>query len=168
RLASHPHFNWRYLVRAAMNLALTFQKVHERGYVVGDVNDQGVLVTGNAVVALVDCDSFQVRDPRSGRVFRCTVGTSLFTPPELAGCSFANVDRTQTHDLFGLAVVIYQFLMGCHPFQVKVAASDDVVSIEDCIRRGLYPDITPGAMQSPVSPPLYLLPRSTRALFRAA
>lgn len=168
RLTSHPHFNWRYLVRAAMNLALTFQKVHERGYVVGDVNDQGVLVTGNAVVALVDCDSFQVRDPRTGRVFRCTVGTSLFTPPELAGCSFATVDRTPTHDLFGLAVLIYQFLMGCHPFQVKITASDDDVSIEDCIKRGLYPDIAPGAAQSPVSPPLYLLPRSTRALFRAA
>src|SRR5215471_11243223 len=60
RLQTHAHFNWRYLVRAAMNLALTFQKIHESGYVVGDVNDQGVLVTGNAVVALVDCDSFQV------------------------------------------------------------------------------------------------------------
>jgi DNA-binding helix-hairpin-helix protein with protein kinase domain len=168
RLQTHAHFNWRYLLRAAMNLALTFQKVHDSGYVVGDVNDQGVLVTGNAVVALVDCDSFQVQDPASGRVFRCTVGTSLFTPPELAGCSFATVDRTQAHDLFGLAVLIYQFLMGCHPFQVKVASAEDIVSIEDCIRRGLYPDLAPAAAQSPVSPPLYILPRSTRALFREA
>jgi len=166
RLASHPHFNWRYLLRAAMNLALTVQKVHDGGYVIGDVNDQGVLVTGNAVVALVDCDSFQVRDRTSGRTFRCTVGTSLFTPPELAGCSFANVDRTTSHDLFGLAVLVYQFLMGCHPFQVKTA--EDVASIEDCIKRGLYPDLAPAVAQSPIAPPLYVLPRSTRALFRAA
>ena len=168
RLQTHAHFNWRYLLRAAVNLALTFQKIHESGYVVGDVNDQGVLVTGNAVVALVDCDSFQVRDPASGRVFRCTVGTSLFTPPEIAGYSFATIDRTETHDLFGLAVLIYQFLMGCHPFQVKVASTEDIVSIEDCIKRGLYPDLAPAASQSPVAPPLYILPRSTRALFRAA
>ena len=168
RLARHAHFNWRYLVRASMNLALTFQHVHESAYVIGDVNDQGVLVTGNAVVALVDCDSFQVSDPSTGRVFRCTVGTSLFTPPELAGCNFADVDRTHTHDLFGLAVLIYHFLMGCHPFQVKVASAEDVISIEECMNRGLYPDLTPTAMQSPVSPPLYILPRSTRALFRAA
>ncbi|HUL74115.1 MAG TPA: hypothetical protein VLT86_13495 [Vicinamibacterales bacterium] len=168
RLARHAHFNWRYLVRAAMNLALTFQNLHESGYVIGDVNDQGVLVTGNAVVALVDCDSFQVTDPATGRVFRCTVGTSLFTPPELLGCSFAAVDRTETHDLFGLAVLIYQFLMGCHPFQVKMASVEDVVSIEDCIARGLYPDLAPAVTPSPVAPPLYILPRSLRALFRAA
>lgn len=171
RLASHPHFNWRYLLRAAMNLALTVQKVHDGGYVIGDVNDQGVLVSGNAVVALVDCDSFQVCDPASSRMFRCTVGTSLFTPPELAGCSFANVDRTAAHDLFGLAVLIYQFLMGCHPFQVKTTAvesTEDAASIEDCIKRGLYPDLAPAVAQSPIAPPLYVLPRSARALFRAA
>jgi DNA-binding helix-hairpin-helix protein with protein kinase domain len=168
RLASHPYFNWRYLLRAAMNLALTVQKVHDSGYVIGDVNDQGVLVTGNAVVALVDCDSFQVRDQASGRTFRCTVGTSLFTPPELAGCSFSNVDRTQMHDLFGLGVLVYQFLMGCHPFQVKTTPIEDVASIEDCIKRGLYPDLATAVAQSPVAPPLYVLPRSARALFRTA
>ncbi len=168
RLASQPGFNWRYLVRAAMNLSLTFQKVHDSGYVVGDVNDQGVLVTESAVVALVDCDSFQVTDPRTGQVFRSTVGTSLFTPPELMGRSFAAIDRTQNHDLFGLAVIIYQFLMGCHPFQVKLPAGQDMFEIEDCIKRGLYPDVAPAAAQSPASPPLYVLPRTTRALFRAA
>jgi len=94
RLTTYPHFNWKYLVRAAMNLSLAVQNVHASGYVIGDVNDQGVLVADNAIVALVDCDSFQVSDPASGRVFRCTVGTGLFTPPELTGRSFASVDRT--------------------------------------------------------------------------
>ncbi len=116
----------------------------------------------------MDCDSFQVRDPVSGRVFRSTVGTSLFTPPELAGRSFADVDRTETHDLFGVAVLIYQFLMGCHPFQVKVPSADDGLSIEDTIKRGWYPDIAPAVAQSPLAPPLYVLPRNVRALFRAA
>lgn len=170
RLATNPHFNWKYIVRAAMNTALAFQKVHEGGYVIGDVNDQGVLVAANALVALVDCDSFQVDDPKTGRIFRCPVGTGLFTPPELGSCSFANVDRTPNHDLFGLAVMVYQFLMGCHPFQVKLsnAVHEDAIAIEDCIKRGLYPDAVGTVAQSPVSPPIGVLPPRTRALFRAA
>ena len=168
RLVANPHFTWRYLVRAAMNLALTFQKVHAAGYVIGDVNDQGVLVSDSALVSLVDCDSFQVSDPRTGRTFRCPVGMSLYTPPELIGCRFSQVDRTPNHDLFGLAVIVYQFLMGCHPFQVKVADADDVVAIEDAIGRGLYPDVAGAPAPSPVSPPIGILPESTRSLFRQA
>ena len=170
RLATSPHFNWKYIVRAAMNMALAVQKVHDGGYVIGDVNDQGILVAPNALVALVDCDSFQVADPKTGRVFRCPVGTGLFTPPELGGFNFATIDRTPNHDLFGLAVIVYQFLIGCHPFQVKLADGlhDNAVAIEDCIRRGLYPDVVDSVSTSPVSPPLEILPHSTRVLFRAA
>lgn len=168
RLVANPHFTWKYLVRAAMNLALTFQKVHEGGYVIGDVNDQGVLVADNALVSLVDCDSFQVTDPQTGRVFRCPVGMSLYTPPELVGCRFSEIDRVQNHDLFGLAVIVYQFLMGCHPFQVKVADADDAMAIEDAIVRGLYPDLAGVSAQSPVAPPIEILPASTRSLFRLA
>jgi DNA-binding helix-hairpin-helix protein with protein kinase domain len=168
RLLTNPHFNWKYLVRAAMNMSLAFQKVHEGGYVIGDVNDQGVLIATNALAALVDCDSFQVRDPATGRVFRCPVGIGMFTPPELVGCNFANFDRTQNHDLFGLAVLVYQLLMGCHPFQIKAADGEDAIPIEDCIKRGLYPDVAPAARLSPVSPPLDVLPPTTRALFKDA
>lgn len=168
RLRTNPHFNWKYLVRAAMNMSLAFQNVHEGGYVIGDVNDQGVLVAPNALVALVDCDSFQVIDPESGRVFRCPVGMGLFTPPELAGCSFPAVDRTEHHDRFGLAVIVYQFLMGCHPFQVQSSAAHEATAIEDCIRRGLYPDVVDAVRPSPVSPPLDVLPPDARALFQAA
>ena len=90
-----------------------------------------------------------------------------FTPPELTGCSFATVDRTHNHDVFGLAVIVYQLLMGCHPFQVKATGNDDAPTIEDSIRRGAYPDVAP-VQASPVSPPIDVLPASTRALFRAA
>jgi len=77
--------------------------------------------------------------PATARVFRCTVGTGLFTPPELAGRSFASVDRTEAHDRFGLAVLIYQFLMGCHPFQIKAPGAEDVCTIEDAIARATVP-----------------------------
>jgi len=168
RLASHPHFNWKYIVRAAMNTALAVQRVHDAGYVIGDVNDQGILVAPNAIVALVDCDSFQVTDPITRRIYRSKVGVGAFTPPELAGCNFGDVDRTANHDRFGLAVMIYQFLMGSHPFQVRVSESTEAVAIEDCIVRGFYADVVDAADRSPVSLPLDVLPPRTRTLFRAS
>jgi DNA-binding helix-hairpin-helix protein with protein kinase domain len=182
RLVANPRFTWRYLVRAATNLAAVVEALHAAGCVMGDVNDQGVLVSDTALVTLVDCDSFQIADPETGRVFRSTVGTGAFTPPELAGCRFDGVDRTPDHDRFGLAVVIYQFLMGCHPFQVTVEQAgpiekidgdkgDDpveVAALEDAIRQGLYADSNDTVEPPPMSPPLALLPDSTRALFRAA
>jgi DNA-binding helix-hairpin-helix protein with protein kinase domain len=168
RLVVSPHFTWRYLVRAAMNVAVAVQHVHDAGYVIGDVNDQGVLVADNALTSLVDCDSFQVREPATGRVFRCPVGTGAYTPPELRGCRFAEVDRTTRHDQFGLAVLIYQFLMGCHPFQVRRADEDDAIALEDAIARGLYAGAGPEDERPPVSPPIDLLPHGLRDLFRIA
>ena len=168
RLVVSPHFTWRYLVRAAMNVAVAVQHVHDAGYVIGDLNDQGVLISDHALASLVDCDSFQVLDPASGRVFRCPVGTGAYTPPELAGCRFADVDRTARHDQFGLAVLLYQLLMGCHPFQVRRADDDDGIAIEDAIARGQYADAGPGVERAPVSPALDVLPPDVRRLFRLA
>jgi DNA-binding helix-hairpin-helix protein with protein kinase domain len=106
-----PLFNYRYLIRTAHNLAAAVRALHARGYVIGDVNESNILVTDTALVTLVDTDSFQVREPHNGVVYRCSVGKPEFTPPELQGCPFAQVDRAPEHDLFGLAVLIFQLLM---------------------------------------------------------
>jgi DNA-binding helix-hairpin-helix protein with protein kinase domain len=50
---------------------------------VGDINPGNVVVSQQAVVKLIDSDSFQVA--LDGRVFRCEVGVAHFTPPELQG-----------------------------------------------------------------------------------
>jgi hypothetical protein len=112
-----PLFNYLYLHRAARNLAAAVAALHERGYVIGDVNESNIFVAETALVALVDTDSFQVCDPNNHDVYRCTVGKLEFTPPELQGKNFAEIDREPFHDLFGLAVLIFQLLMeGTHPF----------------------------------------------------
>ncbi len=112
-----PLFNYQYLLRAARNLAAAFGALHASGYCVGDVNESNILVSDTALVTVVDTDSFQVRDPNSEVVYRCPVGKPEFTPPELQNKTFAQCDRLVEHDLFGLAVLIFQFLMeGTHPF----------------------------------------------------
>ncbi len=107
--------DWRFLVRVATNLARAFATVHESSTVIADVNHGGVLVGQDARVRLIDCDSFQVFDGAKNHL--CEVGVPTFTPPELQGLLFANIVRTENHDNFGLAILIFLILfMGRHPF----------------------------------------------------
>lgn len=117
--------DWRFLIRAATNIAQAFGAVHSAGCVIGDVNHGGVLVGQDATVTLIDCDSFQVEV--GGRRFLCKVGVETFTPPELQGRSFENVVRTANHDDFGLAVMIFLLLfMGRHPFSGRFSGGGDM------------------------------------------
>ncbi len=135
-----PLFNYLYLHRTARNLAAAMGALHARGYCIGDVNESNILASNTALVTLVDTDSFQVPDPRTGIVYRCPVGKSEFTPPELQGKSFTNLDRTPEHDLFGLAVLIFQLLMeGTHPFSGIFQGPGDPPSYEARIAAGHFP-----------------------------
>ncbi|HEU4561459.1 MAG TPA: hypothetical protein VFS20_26635, partial [Longimicrobium sp.] len=94
RRATAAAFHFGMLHRAGRNLAAAFDALHAAGYLVGDVNESNILVhPADASVTLVDADSFQVRDPEAGTIFRSRVGKAEFTPPELQGVSFTDVDR---------------------------------------------------------------------------
>ena len=80
------------------------------------MNHSNILVSETAMATLVDTDSFQVRDLH-GKFYRCPVGTKEFTPREMQGKRFSDIDRGPEQDLFGLGVLIFQLLMeGTHPF----------------------------------------------------
>lgn len=135
-----PLFNYLYLHRTARNLASAVRAVHNRGYVIGDLNEMNILVTDTALVTLVDCDSFQVRDVQSHTVHRCPVGRPEFTPPELQGKTFRELDRHPEHDLFGLGVLIFQLLMeGTHPFAGVYTGEGEPPPYEARIMRGDFP-----------------------------
>ena len=139
RRTTYPLSNYFYLHRTARNLASAVRALHQRGYVIGDVNESNILVTETALVTLVDTDSFQVRDPLSGEVFRCSVGKMEFTPPELQGQTFSEIERKPEHDLFGLGVLIFQLLMeGTHPFAGIYAGSGDPPAYDERIREGHF------------------------------
>src|SRR5262249_29345713 len=95
RAQQAPLFHYGYLMRTARNLAAAVVALHERGYIVGDLNESNLLVTNQALVSLVDTDSFQVRS--ADKLFRCPVGKSEYTPPELQGARFAEVTRGPEH-----------------------------------------------------------------------
>ncbi|MBY0526051.1 MAG: tetratricopeptide repeat protein [Gemmataceae bacterium] len=163
-----PGFHHGYLLRTARNLAAAVRAVHERGYVIGDVNESNILVTTTALVALIDTDSFQVR--ASDQVFRCRVGKPEYTPPELQRARFAEVDRGPEHDAFGLAVLIFQLLMqGAHPFLGVFTGQGEPASIPRRIEAGHWPYATSRTVPykpTPLAPPFAVLPAPVRDLMQ--
>ena len=74
RLKFCTGFNYKYLMRTARNISSAVHSLHEKGYVIGDINERNVLVSPDALITIIDVDSFQVRDDQ-GFVHRCLVGT---------------------------------------------------------------------------------------------
>jgi DNA-binding helix-hairpin-helix protein with protein kinase domain len=170
RMTGFPRANWTFLLHTATNLARAFAAVHAGGQIViGDVNHGNVLVSDQAVVKLIDCDSFQLT--AGGRIFLCGVGVSTHTPPELQGGSL-RVLRTQNHDRFGLAVLIFQLLfMGRHPFSGRYLGPGDL-PIEKAIQEFRFAYGRAAASRQmhppPFAPDLSLLSPSVASLFERA
>jgi serine/threonine protein kinase len=161
RLQKFPGASWAFLIYVAANIARAVATIHEYGLVIGDVNPKNILVTRKATVYLLDVDSFQVWF--DGKTYRCEGGFPEYTPPELQGVAFRNIDRAQEHDGFGLAVAIFQLLfMGRHPFSGRYLGAGEM-PLERAIResRFAYGDDAearkmrqpPGALALDAAPP---------------
>ena len=110
-----PRFDWRYLHTAAKNLAWLIHKIHEKGYILGDISVKNLFVNDRALVSVIDTDSFQLQD-RDGKLYRCQVGSEGFTPPELIDKRIPDIAQTRAHDYFRLGLLIHHLLFGMSPF----------------------------------------------------
>jgi serine/threonine protein kinase len=167
RRSKCPGFNWKYLVHTALNLSIAVNALHARNYIIGDINEGNILVNRQALVSLIDTDSFQVED-NGGQVYRCPVGKEEFTPPELHGIQFNQVNRLPQHDYFGLAVLIFLLLMeGNHPFS-GVMKTDNPSPDPDniyCLKSGKFPyNKNPVCAPRPTAPRFEILPPEIRRL----
>lgn len=169
RRQRYPHADRRFLYHTAQNLAAVIATVHSSGHVVGDLNQKNILVKADALVTLVDTDSFQIWD-MNGHSYRCPVGVPEYTPPELQGKSLATLERQPCHDCFGLSVLIFQLLMeGYHPFTGRpitaALAEVDQLSLH-CMQQGLFPYNPNEQVQPPPAAPLFRwLPPEVQHLF---
>ncbi len=145
-----PFFTYRSLCLLGSNLASAVWALHEKGYVIADVNEGNILADNNALVTIVDTDSFQIRS-EGGIVYRCKVHTPFYTPPEFQGVSLDQFDRSPEQDHFGLGVLLFQLLMeGQLPFACAFSNPSNAVETLECLKRGYFP-----YAQSPdgISPP---------------
>jgi DNA-binding helix-hairpin-helix protein with protein kinase domain len=132
RRTSFPEAQFPFLLNTATNVARSFATVHDAGQVIGDVNHANLLVSNSATVALIDCDSFQITEQHS--IFPCLVGVSTYQPPELQGQNARLIRRTQQHDAFGLAAMIFHLLfLGRHPFAGTYQRGTADMTIEQAI-----------------------------------
>lgn len=132
RKAAFPRADYRFLARTATNITRAVGAAHAANCVIGDINHSGFLISDQATATLIDADSFQIYD--GAMRLPCIVGVPEYTPPELQGQRLDSVERTQNHDAFGLAVVIFQLLwMGRHPFSGRPHGGGDI-PIEKAIK----------------------------------
>ncbi|HQR06578.1 MAG TPA: hypothetical protein PLN21_07135 [Gemmatales bacterium] len=162
-----PYADWKFLTLVAANCASAFDTLHQAGCIVGDVNQSNIRVDKKALVKFIDCDSFQIT--HNGKRYECGVGVPFYTPPELQGKSLAGIERTENHDAFGLALLVFHLLfMGRHPFAGRFQQNTDM-PIEKAIREYRFA-FGPGAKAAlMIEPPHSLawqaLPREIGSLF---
>lgn len=165
-------------LQLAERVAQAVAAVHAGGrYVLADLKPDNILVQADARVTLVDCDSVQVAE-HGVLLHSAPVRTDDYTPPEGIALAGASVEAlSPSWDAFSLAVLVYQLLLGVHPFAVEgvdPATGETVQTVRDAIRAGMYANA--GArggmhaqhMQLHVAPPhgaMVRLPEPLRAAF---
>jgi DNA-binding helix-hairpin-helix protein with protein kinase domain len=169
-----PSAAWDFLIHVAKNCAVAFETLHANGVVMADVNEKNLLVTNEGLVRLIDCDSYQVCN--GSHRFLCDVGVPLWTPPELQlqirTHGYNGLERTPSHDRFGLAILVFQLLfMGRHPF-AGVPDGQHFYEIHESIERFLFAFSSHGWKRGvkvpPHTLPLSALPEKLIRLFERA
>ena len=158
---------WAFRVRVAAAVAQAFAGLHAAGQVMGDVNPLHVLVSSQGRVRLVNVEAWQLS--AGGQVFHTPTASRLFLPPELQDTALDDVTRTVNHDLFGLAVLVFQLVFdGRHPY-AGVPESGDLPTPAAAITQDAYAyGPHSGVRPPPEGLPMDALPDRVQALFAAA
>ncbi|NCJ07521.1 hypothetical protein GS597_13585 [Synechococcales cyanobacterium C] len=167
RNRSVPGFNWLYLHVTAMNLASIVWAIHEAGYVLGDMKPQNILVNTCALPAIIDTDSFQVRDPETQALYPCLVGSESFTPVELMGKDLDRTPQTPQQDYFRLGVLIHLLLFCDHPYKGQWIGKGESPTPNELLRRGYWPYAANSLIQpGPLTIPLNIVHPSVQRCFQ--
>lgn len=162
-----PTFSWYDLHIVARNIASVIAALHEQGYVIGDIKDDNILVSKDRAVSFIDTDSLQIRDPATRILYLGRTGTSGYVPQELLGKSFTTIERTRTHDAFGLGILIHQLLFSTSPFTaVFWKGKGPQPTPDEYVARGLWAH-TPSTLvkPSPFTAPLNIVHPQIQAYF---
>ena len=169
----YPNYTWKYAVQFAYNLSVAVKYVHDKNIVIGDFNQNNISIdTSTGAVILIDCDSFDIRDPKSGEHFPCKVALPEMLAPELQTVgNLANGTFTKETDNFSLAIHIFRLLMRNEdPFGgvITMSRSLSTVSANAPIINGECPYVKtiPKKEVPGRSPTLDMLPVNIQELFK--
>ena len=117
-----PGYTWKYSIQYAYNLSWIVWYMHLNGIVIGDMNMKNIHINEKGQVVLIDCDSFDITNPKTKEHFQCMVGLPEMLAPELQTVgNLANGKFSKESDDFSLAIHIFRLLMkNADPFGAKL------------------------------------------------
>lgn len=104
-LGERPTWTRRDSVRVAVDILEKIAYLHGLGVLLGDINAGNFLVDARGKVFLVDCDSYQVEG------YPCPVGHPNFVAPEIQNVKFTEFLRTEEHELFAVATLLFMIMI---------------------------------------------------------
>ena len=173
--AIFPNYGWKHAVIIAYNIAELVEYLHANHVIIGDFNPNNFVIDGahGGMAVFVDCDSFDITDPKTGRSFPCEVAFAEVAAPELQSVHSFKGMHTVESDNFSLAMHIFRLLMNnMDPFSavdigVKKNSSSSAGTGNKAIIRGECPYVR--VLQNKRIPddslPYEFLPDDIRALF---
>lgn len=172
----YSNYTWKTSILIAYNLALAVKVIHDTNAVIGDLNPNNIMLDEKGHVTLIDTDSFNIVNNKTGRIYKCTVGVPEMLPPELQGKNLAKDTSvfSKFTDGFALSIHIFNLLMNnCHPFGCvglnKSQSSSSNNPVVHNIVKGNCPYVSTGnGATSPNAPDIMMLPKEIRRLFDRA
>ena len=104
-----PNWNRQDLVSLSIKIASIATSLNKKGVIIGDINPMNFLISSDGSVQLVDADSMQLED------FPCLVGMNNFRAPEITADNYKDFLRTEQHENFAIATLLFMVLMGGKP-----------------------------------------------------
>jgi DNA-binding helix-hairpin-helix protein with protein kinase domain len=158
-------------LKISCNIAAAIEHIHAMGYVFVDLKPQNVLISPKGEVSVVDLDSLQIKV--GPLVYRGPLGSPEYMPSESYQMDFGVGPAVeQSWDCFALAVIIYEILLGIHPYTGALKPSaPDCPTIADSIRLRMYVHGVNRSQFQVIPPPhaaLAHLPNPLVALFSKA
>ena len=168
----YPDYTWKYSIQFAYHLAWLVYYLHSKGIIIGDFNQSNIAIDSNSnTVIIIDCDSFDIKDPVSGEHFPCLVGLPEMLAPELQNVGDLSKGRfTKESDYFSLAIHIFRLLMNnADPFGGVLVSGESQSNVPAnqsiCNGECAYVRHIPNKKIPNWSPKLAILPEEIRKLF---
>ncbi len=125
-------------LKLSVNIASGIHAIHQSNrYVLVDFKPQNILITHNGQVSFIDLDSIQIQTPHE--IFHAQYSSLGYAPKEGKNIDIKTTVIHKTWDYFSLGVVLYQLIVGIHPYTVTAKDPPGGTTLNDHIFNGLFP-----------------------------
>ena len=119
---TYPLWDRANLLRFTLSVLEKIQILNDQNVIIGDINPNNILSDGEDSY-FVDTDSYQLEG------YPCPVGTINYTAPEIQRKEFPTFLRTQEHENFAIATLVFMLLLPGKPPYSHQGGGDPLANI---------------------------------------